>query len=128
MVGTIELDPNGQLLLIRFPYREDLIDVVRTLPGRRWDPGAKAWTVHASNIDAVVATLIAHGFEMDSAVSAMFAGTVPKPDKPARREPAAEGEAGAPPKRTVGRRPFRRRSGPAAGSVGDKPNPAPDAE
>lgn len=122
MAGTIELDPTGQLLLIRFPYREDLIDVVRTLPGRRWDPGAKAWVVHASQTDAVVATLIAHGFEMDSAVSAMFAGTRPKPDKPTRRESSegASSEAGdgAPAKRSFGRRPFRRRGGAGPSSTG----------
>lgn len=82
MVGTIELDPEGLLLLIRFDYREDLIDVVRNLPQRRWDPRNKVWTVPAAHVDAVVATLIGRGFEMDSGVSAMFAGTAAKPEAP----------------------------------------------
>ncbi|HLU38855.1 MAG TPA: hypothetical protein VK081_05690 [Planctomycetota bacterium] len=82
MVGTIELDPTGQHLLIRFPYREDLIEVVRGLPDRRWDPGNKVWMVPAGHVDTVVTTLIGRGFTMDSGVSAMFAGTVPKPATP----------------------------------------------
>jgi exodeoxyribonuclease VII large subunit len=86
MVGTIELDPTGQHLLIRFPYREDLIDVVRTLPDRRWDPAHKVWTVPAGHVDSVVTTLIGRGFTMDSGVSAMFAGTTPKPAVPKASE------------------------------------------
>jgi hypothetical protein len=105
MVGTIELDPTGQHLLIRFPYREDLIDVVRTLPDRRWDPAHKVWTVPASHVDTVVTTLIGRGFTMDSGVSAMFAGTVPKPAAPPPGQPPSEGAA-----RRSGRRPWRGRS------------------
>lgn len=100
MVGTIELDPSGQLLLIRFPYREDLIDVVKTLPARRWDPGQKAWVVPAAHVDTVVATLIGRSFTMDSGVSAMFAGTVPKPPPPA---PGEASSAGRPPGRRTPR-------------------------
>ncbi|MEZ5964375.1 MAG: hypothetical protein R3F56_11060 [Planctomycetota bacterium] len=91
MVGTIELDQDGVHLLIRFPYREDLIDVVKALPDRRWDPGKKAWVIPAAHVDTVVATLLGHSFTMDSPVSAMFAGTVPKPPLP---PPSAERSKG----------------------------------
>ncbi len=90
MVGTIELDPEGLLLLIRFDYREDLIDVVRNLPQRRWDPRNKVWTVPAAHVDDVVATLIGRGFTMDSGVSAMFAGTAARPPAP-KDTPRPEG-------------------------------------
>jgi exodeoxyribonuclease VII large subunit len=115
MVGTIELDPTGQHLLIRFPYREDLIEVVRTLPDRRWDPSHKVWTVPAGHVDVVVTTLIGRGFTMDSATSAMFAGSTPKPPlpKPSERPIRPDSDNGV-------RRPARRRRG-ASG-------PAPDAE
>jgi len=109
MVGTIELDASGQHLLIRFPYREDLIDVVKTLPDRRWDPGQKAWVIPAAHVDTVVATLIGRSFTMDSGVSAMFAGTVPKPPVP----PAPTRAAAAPP------RPGRRRFGRGRTRSGD---------
>ncbi len=45
MSGSIELDRDGRHLLIRFPYREDLVDEVRSLPGRRWDRNQKVWRV-----------------------------------------------------------------------------------
>lgn len=105
MVGTIELDSSGQRLLIRFPFREDLIDVVRTLPDRRWDPANKVWSVPAGHVDVVVTTLIGRGFTMDSGVSAMFAGTVPKPEIP-----KTPGEPGAKPAARKGRRAWRGRS------------------
>jgi hypothetical protein len=38
MTGTVELDQDGTHLLIRFPYREDLVAMVKDLSGRRWDP------------------------------------------------------------------------------------------
>jgi exodeoxyribonuclease VII large subunit len=104
MVGTIELDPTGQNLLIRFPYREDLIDVVKTLPARRWDPGQKAWVVPAAHVDTVVATLMGRSFSLDSAVSAMFAGTVPKPPAPPPSSEAAEPPRGSPGRRGRSRR------------------------
>ena len=93
MTGTIELDPAGTLLLIRFPYREDLVEVMRTLPDRRWDKGKKAWTAPAAWVDEIVPKLIGYGFTMDSDVSAMFAGTVPKPpppQKPRRKKADAD--------------------------------------
>ena len=116
MVGTIELDPTGQHLMVRFPYREDLIEVVRTLPDRRWDPSHKVWMVPAGHVDVVVTTLIGRGFTMDSGVSAMFAGTAPKPPlpKPSERPPRANDAGGA---RKPSRRP--RRGAPRAAPDGE---------
>lgn len=115
MVGTIELDPDGLNLLIRFPYREDLIDVVKTLPDRRWDPGKKAWVIPAAHVDTVVATLLARSFTMDSPVSAMFAGTMPKPPLP---PPSARSNSEAGTERRGGRR-FGRGGSRRPRSTGD---------
>ena len=76
MVGTIELDQDGQNRLIRFPYRPDLVEQVRTLPGRRWDKGHKVWRVPATEVDAVYLMFSAHRFEFSSEVSGLLAGTV----------------------------------------------------
>ena len=37
MTGTVELDPDDTNLLIRFPYHEHLMALVKDLQGRRWD-------------------------------------------------------------------------------------------
>src|ERR1700719_1648412 len=29
--------------VLRFPYDEDLRQLLRAIPGRRWDPGERAW-------------------------------------------------------------------------------------
>ncbi|MCA8952302.1 MAG: hypothetical protein KDE27_22515, partial [Planctomycetes bacterium] len=75
MTGTVELDADGTHLLIRFPYREDLVALVKDLPGRRWDPRNKTWRVPATQIELVYATLAAHLFEFAPEVSGLLAGT-----------------------------------------------------
>ena len=36
---------NDDVILIRFRYREELIDLVKTLPRRRWSATLKSWLV-----------------------------------------------------------------------------------
>ncbi len=95
MTGTIELDPDGKSLQIRFPYRPDLVEDVKALPGRRWDKGGKLWRVPATQIDNVVAMFMRHGFTMSSDVTSLLAGTqgsAPAAEKPeAKTETVAEG-------------------------------------
>ena len=61
MTGTIELDPDGKTLQIRFPYRPDLVDDVKSIPGRRWDRAGKLWRVPAGQVENVIAALDARG-------------------------------------------------------------------
>lgn len=75
MTGTIELDSDGRTLLIRFPYREDLVDEIRNMPGRRWDRGGKVWKVPATHTEIVVGTFMRYGFEVTPEVSGILAGT-----------------------------------------------------
>src|ERR1700754_284680 len=45
-VNNVELrrGPNGQeLVVFAFPYRADIVDAVRSIPGRRFDWQAKEW-------------------------------------------------------------------------------------
>jgi exodeoxyribonuclease VII large subunit len=76
MSGTVELDAGGNHLLIRFAYREDLVDEVRALPGRRWDKQNKTWKVPAGNVDDVYAALARHLFEFAPEVMSLMAGTL----------------------------------------------------
>jgi exodeoxyribonuclease VII large subunit len=88
MTGTVELDPDGTHLLIRFSYREDLVAMVKELPGRRWDPKGKVWRVPASHVEQVFIALSRHLFDFAPEIPALLAGTLraaPAPDaKPAR--------------------------------------------
>ena len=91
MTGTVELDPGGTHLQIRFPYREDLVAMVKELPGRRWEPRQKVWRVPAEHAEAVYAACARHLFEFAPEVSALLAGTL----RPAA-EPAAAATARRP--------------------------------
>ncbi|MFN7589702.1 MAG: exodeoxyribonuclease VII large subunit [Planctomycetota bacterium] len=87
MTGTVELAPDGQHLLIRFPYREDLVAAVKDLPGRRWDPKAKVWKVPATHVEQVYTLLSRHLFEFASEIPSLLAGTLRAPTPPVAREP-----------------------------------------
>ena len=76
MTGTVELDPDGQHLLIRFSYREDLVAAVKDLQGRRWDPKHKVWRVPAAQAEQVFAVFARHLFEFAPEISALLAGTL----------------------------------------------------
>src|SRR5262245_9768804 len=99
MSGTVELDTDGATLLIRFPYREDLLAEVRQLPRRRWDPKQKTWRVPAKDIDQVYAVFVRHLFDFAPTVMSLLAGTLgatAAPPKPAAiRDPPVAAPAAA---------------------------------
>jgi len=88
--NTVELDPNGYDLILRFGYDKILVEEIKTqLTRRRWDPGAKAWRVPAKDIDQVYALCLKHNFEFSGDVSGLLAGTIVAKDPP-KREPKPE--------------------------------------
>lgn len=86
MSGTVELDQDGTHLLIRFPYREDLVAMVKELPGRRWDPKQKVWRVPAKNVAEVYDQCSRHLFEFGSEIPSLLAGTLKIPDAPKKKK------------------------------------------
>jgi exodeoxyribonuclease VII large subunit len=94
MTGTVEVTEDRQSLLIRFPYRPDLVEEVRALPERRWDKGGKTWRVPSRHVEIVVNTFLRHGFTMAPEVTGLLAGTEAPAatalERPA--EPAADSE------------------------------------
>jgi exodeoxyribonuclease VII large subunit len=80
MTGTVELDQGGTHLLIRFQYREDLVAMVKELPGRRWDPKQKVWRVPAKNVQAVYDACSRHLFEFAAEIPSLLAGTLAIPE------------------------------------------------
>lgn len=100
MSGTIELDLDGRSLVVRFPYDKFLVEEVKALPGRRWDPARKVWKFPAENAEVIVTALMKHGFIIDSSITAILAGTAtiaPKPEAAPKRA-AQVAEPTGPPK------------------------------
>jgi hypothetical protein len=46
---------------VRFPYDENLIDIVRDVPGRRWVPASKYWTIPLYEINGCAAMFSEEG-------------------------------------------------------------------
>lgn len=98
----------GTTLLIRFPFDRRLVERVKALPDRRWNPLDKVWTVPEGEVLAVVEALHADGFAFDDEVKRLYesaGGTL-----------VLSGRAPAPPR------------GPTLfDAVADDPSPAPAA-
>jgi len=92
MSGTVELDKDGFSLVVRFPYREDLVAAVKSLPQRRWDPKDKAWRVPRTDIDGLYKLLSRHLFDFAPEVMSLLAGTLGSAPKAA---PTPSGGASA---------------------------------
>ncbi len=73
MVGSIDVSPDGSCLLVSFPYREDLVNLVRNIPGRRWDRSTKTWKVPIGQVERTVKTFLAYGFHLSPEVTAALA-------------------------------------------------------
>jgi exodeoxyribonuclease VII large subunit len=101
MTGTIELDSDGKNLQIRFPYRPDLVEDVKSIPGRRWDKGGKLWRVPAGQVENVVSILMRHGFSMSADVSSLLAGTQGTLPVDEAEAPAGTDEESAPEALTI---------------------------
>jgi len=61
-------------LVASFPYRPELVDIVKSLPGRRWSPKSRVWFWGAtpSTVRAVVDALTPHGFTVDDSIKNFF--------------------------------------------------------
>ncbi len=81
MSGTVELDRTGTHLVIRFPYREDLVAMVKELPGRRWDRQQKVWRVPAEHVQDVYDACSRHLFEFAAEIPSLLAGTLEVPSQ-----------------------------------------------
>ena len=68
-----------QSLRIEFPYHGAVVDAMRSLPQRRWDPGAKAWFVPngRSYIQGLVEALWKTGLFTHGGSAEAAAGSAP---------------------------------------------------
>lgn len=80
----------GQAFIVKFDYSADLVAAVKRLPGARFSPVDKSWSVpHAAGVpEALRAFAAAHDFRLSEAAEALLATPPPAPvapAKPARR-------------------------------------------
>jgi len=67
----IDHDGAGSLE-IRFPYRPDLVERVKALAGRRWQPERKIWRVPDDQVVEVVDAFVPEGFACDDATCVLY--------------------------------------------------------
>ena len=87
--GTVELDEDRRHLIIRFPFNQYLVDEVKGITGRRWDPAKKQWRVPAHKAEEVFGTFSKHNFMFAPEVTMILAGTIAVPS--AKEMPTADG-------------------------------------
>lgn len=59
-------------LRIRFPFDRALVDLVKSLPGRRWNPAEKFWSVPEEDTVGLVEALHPLGFQFDEATRKIY--------------------------------------------------------
>lgn len=53
MVNVVQ---KGMEYEIRFPYNQEIIDIVKSVPGRRWVPESKCWTLPLARLGFLIAS------------------------------------------------------------------------
>ncbi len=73
MSGSLDISPDGSCLFVSFPYREDLVSIIRDIPGRRWDRASRVWKVPLEQLEHSVKIFMAFGFSMSPEVATALA-------------------------------------------------------
>ncbi len=84
MSGFVSLDPATGWILITFPYDPSLVDLVKRIPGRRWDPQHRTWLAPKETAPQAVELLKGRNFSFAPEVLELVQGE----DPPSRGETA----------------------------------------
>ena len=82
---------------VRFPFDRRLVDLIKSLPRRRWQAADKTWWVPAEDVVALVDLLHPEGFDFDHEVGRLYGergGTRALPSRSAARSSPAARPAG----------------------------------
>ncbi len=63
---------NGSVLRVAFDYNPRLVEMVKGIPGRRWNPDDKVWTVPTAQVVQLVELLTGEGFSVDASTQALY--------------------------------------------------------
>lgn len=61
----ILVQQSGNVYNIKFKYDQEIIDIVKQIPGRRWEPDLKIWTIPTDKLGFLLAQFKATKFEND---------------------------------------------------------------
>ncbi len=61
-------------LLVRFPFDRRLVDLVKSLPRRRWQAADKVWSIPDDDVVMLVDLLQPEGFEFDDEIRSRYVG------------------------------------------------------
>lgn len=54
---------NGEVYVVKFPYDRNLISMVKNIPGRRWDPEHKYWTIPVDRLGFLISQIRGSQYE-----------------------------------------------------------------
>jgi hypothetical protein len=66
---------------VSFPYDAEAVEIIKTIPGRRWSPDYKRWTIEAGDIRMAAVMFLRAGY--DVAVDGVPYEEVSRPSAPA---------------------------------------------
>jgi exodeoxyribonuclease VII large subunit len=66
------VEHDGHTLQIRFPFDRALVDLIKSLPSRRWNASEKFWSVPEDDVVLVVDLLVDDGFEFDEVTRDLY--------------------------------------------------------
>ena len=71
MNRSINHDGRGALE-VRFPFDRALVELVKTLPSRRWNAAERFWSVPESEVVPLLDLLLPEGFTPDDATRRLY--------------------------------------------------------
>lgn len=89
MSRQVSHDGRGSLI-VTFPFNRRLVDLVKSLPSRRWNGERKVWTVPETDVVALVDLVQPEGFKFDAAVERLYAAAGGRRPIRAGAEPRAD--------------------------------------
>jgi hypothetical protein len=60
----IRITTHSALAWVTFPYDAEAVELVKTIPGRRWDPGHKHWTIDALDVRMAAVMFLRAGYDV----------------------------------------------------------------
>ena len=72
MARLIDVDETRQELVISFPFSREVVECVKGLPSRTFDPGSRTWTVPLRFMIEVVEGLEVHHFKLTERARALW--------------------------------------------------------
>lgn len=54
---------NGEIYVVKFPYDRNLISMIKNIPGRRWDPEHKYWTIPVDRLGFLISQIRGSQYE-----------------------------------------------------------------